>query len=104
MRSRFLNALEGEGSEQERALFDGEGELRQYRTTYTPVCIGEVVTGVAIVLVDITEELSTQAGDLPRQPPGCPAHRAAPAHGGRRHRGAGPAPPDIGPAAGAKPR
>ena len=61
MRSRFLNALEGEGSEQERALFDGEGELRQYRTTYTPVCIGEVVTGVAIVLVDITEELSTQA-------------------------------------------
>jgi PAS domain S-box-containing protein len=61
MLSRFLSALKGEGSEQERALFDGEGELRQYRTTYTPVCIDEVVIGVAIVLVDITEELNTQA-------------------------------------------
>jgi len=61
MRSRFLNALEGEGSEQERALFDGEGGLRHYRSTYTPVCVDEVVIGVAIVLVDITEELNTQA-------------------------------------------
>lgn len=61
VRSRFLNALEGVDSVQERALFDGEGGLRHYRTNYTPVCIDEVVVGVATVLVDITEELNTQA-------------------------------------------
>ncbi|XGX81160.1 hypothetical protein LQK93_04012 [Terrabacter sp. BE26] len=61
IRSRILSALEGVGSEQERALSDGEGGLRQYRTTYTPVCIDEVVIGFAIVLIDITEQLNTQA-------------------------------------------
>jgi PAS domain S-box-containing protein len=61
VRSRFLNALEGVGSEQERAMFDGEGRLRHYRTICVPVCIDEVVIGVAVVLVDITEELNAQA-------------------------------------------
>lgn len=61
VRSRFLNALEGVGSEQERAMFDDEGRLRHYRTICVPVYIGEVVIGVAVVLVDITDELNTQA-------------------------------------------
>lgn len=61
VRSRFLNALEGVGSEQERAMFDGEGALRHYRTICVPVCVDEVVIGVAVVLVDITEELNAQA-------------------------------------------
>lgn len=61
VRSRFLNALQGVGSEQERAMFDGEGRLRHYRTICVPVCIDEVVIGVAVVLVDITEELNAQA-------------------------------------------
>jgi PAS domain S-box-containing protein len=61
MRSRVMNALKGVGSEQGRALFDGEGGLRHYRSTYTPVSIDDSVIGFATVLVDITEELNTQA-------------------------------------------
>lgn len=61
VRSRFLNALEGVGSERERAMFDGEGALRHYRTICVPVRVDEVVIGVAVVLVDITEELNAQA-------------------------------------------
>jgi PAS domain S-box-containing protein len=61
MRSRVVNVLEGIGSEQERALFDGEGGLRHFRSIYTPVYIDDSVIGFATVLVDITEELNTQA-------------------------------------------
>jgi PAS domain S-box-containing protein len=42
-------------------MFDGEGALRHYRTTCVPVYIDEGVIGVAVVLVDITEELNAQA-------------------------------------------